>query len=1002
MRLCGLMLLLATLSTSARAADPASELEALNDRVAELFNSQRYEEAAEAATARLAHQRARLGDEHPDVADSISTLADILRVTGDLESARPLYVESLAIRRSTLGDEHPDVARALNDLALLAHMQGRYEDARPLYEESIAIRRIALGENHPKVAQSLNNLAGLARMQGDYRAAVDLLEQSLAIKRAHPDTKPVAIATSLGNLGVMLKTLGEYDDALPLYKENLAILRETLGEGHPDVAGSLVNLATLLKTQGDYAAARPLYERGLEIWREVHGEDHPNVAHGLNNLAVLLRRQGDYAAAKPMYERSLEIRRATVGDDHPDVATNLNNLALLLRLQEDWDGALALYEESLAISRAAFGDEHADVASTMSNMAVLFGAKGDYAGAIHFFTTSLAIQRQVLGEGHIDVARTLIGLSSVFQEQGDLAAAEPPAAESLAIYRAALGDGHPAVAASLDSLARVLQAQGKKEAAQPLRTEALAIVEQRLSLLDALSEREALAHVPRVREILDGWLQSFDAPEHNAAAWSHALQFKGAIASRLSAARVSAMHDPEASAIAAELRGVRREIARLALSNDSEGRRTRLVDLSDARDRLERELLQLSASHRADRAASNAGPAELCAALPDGGALVDFLRYTVNGTDVYVAFTAKAGDCAPRRTELGSAESLDDAIAAWRKVMDDASAVATRVDVRGARVTELLWTPLEAVVGDETHLFVVPDGAIASAPLSALPLTNGRYLLEDRSITWLDRAADLLLPPSEGARGALVVGGVDYDATSGGEPGKRGALAPCNEGRFEALPGAAAEAAAISERWKRSRRKEPLTHLGGVEATEAAVTKALSGKEVVHLATHGFFATGRCKSALEGDGGIGFDPMVLSGLVLSGANQPADPLAADDGILTAAEVAALDLSGTALVVLSACETGLGEVRSGEGVLGLRRAFSVAGAGTLLMSLWSVPDEDTRSLMDQVYRLYLHKHRPVGAAEALRTAQLQTLDRQRNDGAVRPGSWAGFISAGDWR
>ena len=177
------------------------------------------------------------------------------------------------------------------------------------------------------------------------------------------------------------------------------------------------------------------------------------------------------------------------------------------------------------------------------------------------------------------------------------------------------------------------------------------------------------------------------------------------------------------------------------------------------------------------------------------------------------------------------------------------------------------------------------------------------------------------------------------------------------DGRFDPLPATATEAAAFADRWRR-KTGDDAHRLTGSDATESAVSAALKGRAVVHVATHGFFASEACKSALHGDG---FDPMVLSGLVLAGANRPVDPSAAEDGVLTAAEVASLDLSGTGLVVLSACETGLGEVKSGEGVLGLRRAFAIS--------------------------------------EALRQAQLDRLaESRRRTGEARAWEWAGFISA----
>jgi len=1031
--LCSLLLMVATVAW----ASP-TVLE-LDSQVEQLFAAGRYAEAETAARERLALKKEELGADHPEVAMSKHDVAVLLRIRGEYEEARALLEQSLGTLRAELGDEHHWVAANMNSLATLLLDIGDLDVARTLYGQSLGIRR-TLGDA-PQLATSLNNYAGLLKTLGEYDAARAMYEESLALLQSLEVRNASNEAATVSNLAAVMHLQGDLAAARPLLEQGLEMTRIDVGEDHPRYAASLNDVATFYADQGDYEAARPLYEQGLAIARTVYGEDHPNVATRMSNLALLLKKQGDYVAARALYERSIEIRRTklgdgspetgtyignlgalmvaqgdydaakpmferalaihrdTLGDQHPRVAGTLNHLANVLMEQGELEAALPLYEEALAIRRAALGDDHADTASSMNNLAILLQLQGDLEAAQLLFEQAVEILQAAFGDRHPTVATAMHSLAILHQAKGEYDLALPLAEQSLEIRRETLGEGHPAVARALDRLAAMLEAQNQPERARILRAEALTLVEARLTQLDALSEREALAWLPRIRTTLDGWLTAF--PEEDTEAWAHALRFKGAIGDRLRAARISTHGDSKAADIAADLGRVRRDLARLALSSDLHNRSERLDALSKDRDRLERELLQRSASHRDARQVAEAGPAELCAALPPGAALVDILRYRRGEMPHYVAFAVMAGDCEVHRIELGVSETLDEAVAEWRNAIHHPDALASRADARGARVAELFWTPLEPVLGGTKHLFVVPDGALASAPLIALPVGEGRYFLEDRATTWLDRAHDLLLPRSEPGRGALVVGDVDYDAslTTGTEEIERGSLAPCNDGDFGPLPGAAIESNALSDRWRRRRRGEPLTRLLGSGATETAVADALRGREVVHFATHGFFATGRCRSALQGTGSVGFDPMVLSGLVLAGANVAADPLAPEDGILTAAEVATLDLTGTGLVVLSACETGLGEIRSGEGVLGLRRAFSVAGVRTLVMTLWSVSDAQTVSLMDEMYSLYLHKRRPVGAAEALRTAQLSALEAQRAHGEVRLDTWAGFIAAG---
>jgi len=997
-------------------------------------------------------RREALGPRHPDVATSLNHLAGAHQALGDYAAARPLFEESLDISRESVGPRHPDVARTMSHLGVLLQDQGDYAAARSLFQESLEIRREVLGPRHRDVATSMGNLAALLQAQGDYSAARPLMEETLDIRRATLGPRHPRVAAGLGHLASLLKAQGHYLAARPLYEESLGIYRETLAPRHPSVARSANNLALLLQAQGDYSAARPLFEESLDIRREVYGLGHPSVAVALNNLAALLKAQGDYAAARllfeesltllreaqgaelegprhpllaaslnslasllhaqgdygsarPLFEESLDIRREALGQRHPDVATSLNNLGVLLQHQGDYASARQVLEESLDIQREALGPRHPAVASGLSNLAGVFQALGDYPAARPLLEESLEIRREALGQRHLLVAMNLNNLALVRQRQGDFAAARLMYDEGLDISREAVGPRHRSVASALNNLALLHEAQGDAAAAQSVRTEALAIVEDRLSLLDALSEREALAHLKGERRTLDRWLAIHDGLEHARGAWTHILGWKGSLGARQRDARATAELDTDTATARAALTEVRRELARLAFAEtapeDIEVHRERRVELSARAEKLERALLASSAAFRRVRAIQQATPADVCAALPADTALVDFLRINIGGTASYLAF-AITNDCTVRRVDLGAAEPIDDAVAGWRAVLSAPNTLDSRVDGRGDAVHELLWTPLTPFLDESYHILLVPDGPLAAVPFAALPTGDGRYLLEDFHVGYLDRANDLLLPQTAlHARGALVLGGVDFDGVDSGAertaPAVRSALAPCVE-PFHSLPGTVREAQALATRWRRARRRSPLVTLGGTEATEAAVSDALPDKAIAHLATHGFFATSAgCRSVLEGTGGVGYDPMLLSGLALAGANRPADPFATDDGILTAREVASLDLSGTGLVVLSACETGIGEVRSGQGVLGLRRAFAISGAQALVMTLWSVDDSDAERLMDGLYARVLRR-RSLPPSEALREAQLAMLAESRNTrGQGRPGSWAAWVA-----
>ncbi len=233
--------------------------------------------------------------------------------------------------------------------------------------------------------------------------------------------------------------------------------------------------------------------------------------------------------------------------------------------------------------------------------------------------------------------------------------------------------------------------------------------------------------------------------------------------------------------------------------------------------------------------------------------------------------------------------------------------------------------------------------------------------------------------------------------------------------KFDGLPASGREIEEVARLWSRgSAGPASAVQLTGPDASEGAFKSGAPGKRVLHLATHGFFLQGRCPSSLELDAeNLPTDdppppplhaenPLLLSGLALAGANhRSAAGTGEEDGILTAEEVAAIDLSGTDWAVLSACDTGVGEVKAGEGVFGLQRASRIAGVRTLIVSLWAVEDEAVRKWMTALYESRFGKGQST--AESVRAAGLTILKERRRKGLdTHPFHWAGFVATGDWR
>ncbi|MEZ4384959.1 MAG: CHAT domain-containing protein [Nannocystaceae bacterium] len=429
-------------------------------------------------------------------------------------------------------------------------------------------------------------------------------------------------------------------------------------------------------------------------------------------------------------------------------------------------------------------------------------------------------------------------------------------------------------------------------------------------------------------------------------------------------------------------------------------------------------LVDIDAADRSLAQAAQGAPAQapvtldaIRARLPEGGALVEFAEYRPTdprkaGKDQgagrrYVAFVLpKSGPVAA--IPLADAASIDGRVATLRKALQSPKG---KVEEPARGLHDALIAAIEPHLGGAKHLVIAPSGALNLVPFAALLGGDGKYLVERYTFTYVASGRDLVRGGDGPAASApaLLVGAPAYD-----DPGE-GAKRPEDQRkalRFRPLPGTAEELAALEG------LIPDAAVLKGAAASERAI-KSASPPVLLHVATHGFFLSGDDKAiagarALEYDSGAAAagegaaapaapwvpsqNPLLRSGLALAGANER---VGRDDGILTALEVASMDLRGTELVVLSACETGVGEVEAGEGVYGLRRALAIAGARAQVMSLWKVDDAATRDLMVAYYK---NLSKGTGRGEALREAQRSLL----GDGARRhPYYWAAFIPSGAW-
>lgn len=1022
--------LLSCVSTAGQ-QDVSERLTKLNVEVAKLTRGGKYSEALPLARRALELSEKTLGPAHPNVATALNNLALLYRDLGDYAQAIPLMRRALVILEKALGPEHPNVGAALNNLAELYHTTGDYAQAEPLYQRAFQIDEAALGPNHPSVAGDLNNLAELYRDTGNYAQAEPLNRRSLAILEQALGPEHPSVATSLNNLAELYRNLGDYAQAELLNRRALAIKETALGPAHPGVAISLNNLAAVYDDLGDYAQAEPLYRRSLAIREKALGPKHPNVAFSLNNLALLYANLGDFAQAEPLNRRALAIWEQALGPEHPSVALALNNLAGLYYATGNYAQAEPLLRRSLAIREQALGPEHPDLSQTLNNLAELYRRTGNYAQAEPLYRRSLAILEQALGPAHPDVAASLNNLALLYHSLGDYAQAEPLYRRSLAIREQALGSEHPSVAQSLNNLATLVAGQKKYPTALGLLQRGLRIQSRQLhNIFSFTTERQKLAFLHTISGYYEVYLsllhQQFITDPHVVnQGLALVLQRKGIVLDAQSRIR-TAMKGRLSEAAQTNwerLSALQSQQSQLVLNRPKnlalETYRQQLATLQTEIQTIEQTLARESAIVAKDLKQRAITVEAVARRLPEKSVLVeftkihdfDFTKGQWKPTYRYLAFVlTKAGTVT--LVDLGVASSLEtQAQRVLEDVRDSVDQPQRSLESLAGLYTQL-WGPLELALTGVDKILLSPDGLLNLVPFAALVDAQGRSLVERYRFAYVSSGreviqADGTFPPRDLT--LLLVANPAFD-TKGQEVGRSGGSMRSRDfhGVFAPLPGTQREAREIPPLIPGPAHEKRI--LVGSLATENAVKSAHSAR-ILHFATHGFFladqppAVGRkwrdiavvstqLRPPLSAE--LRENPLIRSGLALAGANHAAESTHGEDGILTALEITALDLYGTELVVLSACKTGVGEVKTGEGVFGLRRAFALAGAQNLLMSLWAVEDETTVMQMTAFYR----NLRTLPPAEALRQAQLETIAELREKyGQAAPILWAPFILQG---
>ena len=914
--------------------------------------------------------------------------------------------------------------RALENAQLAREKAGPGGDPalRMRVHETLALIALQLGDAAGALTAA-SEAEELARAQGDLERRITLarlVAQAGDLERASQALKEVAeaggseraraeLAEAHGDLALRL---GAPREAIAHLSRALTGHQKTHGAEHASTAAVLHLRGDAFRLAGDFPAARRDYEAALKLRSATLGSDHPETARTRNAIGVLQAEIGDWRAADAAFAAALESLTKTLGAEHAETISLRANRALARWGSTESDAAANEYAKTVDDLSAALGEDHPRVAATVRNLSRIELDRGNAERAEALLEQALASQLRTLGEAHPTLAATRLQRGRLLAQRGEVEAAAREVERAIGIFRTALGPEHPHVARARTVRARLAAAQSDgatafREASEASRGIAVhtrrtfgAISDRQRALLadDAHGVVGALLSAPGAdpRALFVSLLPHRDSVLRSIAASRAAAQAGEGreYLQELNKARrryVAAIHG-QGPETAQRAEAIAREIEGLEVLAAASGSRMPLLD--------PQEVLDLA-----------------CKRLPSDAALIKFVTYdrTAPGAPgrtvpSYAALLVRGSDCEITRVELSEGEKITAAAEQFATAMRE-----QRSDAPGARAAlgEALLAPLSAALGDVKRWLIVPDGALWGVPIGALPdpRATESYLLERVTVGYLTSTHELAdrnarQPGKESLERSQLIGAPDFGSSEDGGPVVLTASGPCEIAPFESLPGTREELDKIAE----------LVHepqmLTGAEVTKEQLERALQSKPwLVHFATHAYFAgLGGCGEAEQGteswrngDGPIAANPLLLSGIVMAGANLPARVGAeVESGILTAYEVAGLDLHSAGLVVLSACDTGTGLHLRGQEVQGLRWGFRAAGARALVTSLWRSNDVATRKMMRSFYEALISDdlaRDPLRGAEALRRAKLTQLESEKRLGIRRPLLWANFVFSG---
>lgn len=954
--------------------------------------------------------------------DSVIWIALRLIDLGQIKNATEKLSEAALLEKQELGPKSYWYANTLSVCSGLYSEIGNFGKAIEYGKEAVEIYKETFGINHPNYATCLNNLAACYADEGKEFLAIQLCREALDIKKRLFGIDNSDYADDLSNLATFYSSVGNYNEALQLGTQAMNIRRRILGPIHPDYAISLINLADDYSQVGNFPKALLYGTEAMEIWGKHSGTSHPDYATALSHIAIYYSDLGNYNKALQLETEAMKIRKEVLGNEHPNYLTSLSNYTLYNAYLGNYSKAIQIGNEVVELDKNIYGALHPKYAAALARLASYYSCTGDFVEAKQLYINALDIWNNVYGSEHPGYAYILNNLAKQNASLGLYTEALQEGKEVLNILKRVFGTEHPNYALSLSDLGSFYSHIGNY-------AEAYNLYNQHIDCSQSYILNNFVELSSNLRKSL--WTNKFSSNYINT--------FPSIVEKYQNKKSISKLYDVTCLFAKGILLNTDIEMRKLILeSGDTtliakynnlstniniynkliktpvDKRFINSDSLNNVIQRQEMELAKDSKVYGDFIHNLTIKWGDVQKRLGDNDIAIEFLDFPIENTDstMYVALTIKKGYDSPHMVTLFEEKQL--------------KAIQEEDYYTHTNLSSLVWKPLESELRDVRNIYFAPSGELHRIGIEYIPISNTEEISDIYTLHRLSSTRQLaIIQDKPDGKNTILYGGINYDEkpsffehdfTSADETVLRSAFSRANvdslslRSSFDYLEGTKRETDMIAKDMEQ--HSVPYVYYSGINGSEESF-KNLDGTrpKTMHIATHGFYYTksetensqfARPEIELMVDGFqntgqfIEDKTMTRSGLLFSGCNRAFRheqiPEGEEDGILTAQEISTLDLRGLDLVVLSACQTGLGEISSGEGVFGLQRGFKNAGAKTILMSLDKVDDEATRILMVEFYRNLMSgktKH------QSLREAQ-QYLRKIDNGKYNDPKYWAPFI------